>query len=248
MRFGNHKSRSIKVDTGGWRRTFIYCGDALGDCLFTERNSPNEGIPALLVDEEIYRLLPALLISTVDKFADMPWRGEVQMLFGKVNKFCERHGFRSPEIDDADSHQKQGNLPPAKSYEQMQLRPPDLIIQDELHLISGPLGTMVGLYETAVDQLCTWQVGSTIVRPKVIASTATIKQASDQIHRLFLRRANIFPPNGLDVNNNFFAVQREPDEKSPGRIYLGICAPGRRLKGIAHQKLCRAARRSAASF
>ena len=154
-----NKSRNIKVDTGGLRRTFIYCGDALGDCLFTEKKSPNEGIPALLVDEEIYRLLPALLISTVDKFADMPWRGEVQMLFGKVNKFCERHGFRSPEIDDADSHQRQGNLPPAKSYEQMPLRPPDLIIQDELHLISGPLGTMVGLYETAIDQLCTWQVG-----------------------------------------------------------------------------------------
>ena len=225
-----NKSRNIKVDTGGLRRTFIYCGDALGDCLFTEKNSPNEGIPALLVDEEIYRLLPALLISTVDKFADMPWRGEVQMLFGKVNKFCERHGFRSPEIDDADSHQRMGNLPPAKSYEQMPLRPPDLIIQDELHLISGPLGTMVGLYETAIDQLCTWQYKGKLVRPKVIASTATIKQASDQIHKLFSRRANIFPPNGLDVNNNFFAVQREPSEKYPGRIYLGICAPGRRLK------------------
>lgn len=225
-----NKSRNIKVDTGGLRRTFIYCGDALGDCLFTEKESPQEGIPALLVDEEIYRLLPALLISTVDKFADMPWRGEVQMLFGKVNKYCERHGFRSPEIDDADSHQRQGSLPPAKSYEQMPLRPPDLIIQDELHLISGPLGTMVGLYETAIDQLCTWQVGGKSVRPKVIASTATIKQASDQIHRLFLRRANIFPPNGLDVNNNFFAIQREPNEKYPGRIYLGICAPGRRLK------------------
>lgn len=225
-----NKSRNIKVDTSGLRRTFVYCGDQLGDCLFTEKKSPNEGIPALLVDEEIYRLLPALLISTVDKFADMPWRGEVQMLFGKVNKYCERHGFRSPEIDDADSHQRQGNLPSAKSYEQMSLRPPDLIIQDELHLISGPLGTMVGLYETAIDQLCTWRVGGKLVRPKVIASTATIKQAADQIHRLFLRRANIFPPNGLDVNNNFFAVQREPDEKYPGRIYLGICAPGRRLK------------------
>jgi hypothetical protein len=225
-----NKSRNIKVDTGGLRRTFVYCGDALGDCLFTERRSPNEGIPALLVDEEIYRLLPALLISTVDKFADMPWRGEVQMLFGRVDKLCERHGYRSPEIDDADSHQRQGNLPAAKSHEHMPLRPPDLIIQDELHLISGPLGTMVGLYETAIDQLCTWQVAGQLVRPKVIASTATIKQASDQIYKLFLRRANIFPPNGLDVNNNFFAVQREPSEENPGRIYLGICAPGRRLK------------------
>ena len=224
------KERHIKVDTAGLRRTFVYCGDPLGDCLFTERNSPNEGLPVLLVDEEIYRLLPALLISTVDKFADMPWRGEVQMLFGKVNKLCERHGFRSPEIEDSDSHPGRGNLSSAKSYAQMPLRPPDLIIQDELHLISGPLGTLVGLYETAIDQLCTWQIGGKLIRPKVIASTATIKQASDQIHKLFLRRANVFPPNGLDVNNNFFAVPREPSEKHPGRIYLGICAPGRRLK------------------
>ena len=111
-----------------------------------------------MVDEEIYRRLPTLLIATVDKFAQMPWNGKVQMLFGQVEGYCSRHGFRSPEIEDADTHPKKDKYPPAKTTAHPLLRPPDLIIQDELHLISGPLGTLVGLYETAVDKLCSWEV------------------------------------------------------------------------------------------
>lgn len=210
----------------GQGRTFIRCGDALGRCLF----SKGEGLPILVVDEEIYRRLPALLIATVDKFAQMPWRGEIQMLFGQVSGYCERHGFRSPDIDDKDRHNKTGNLPAAKTITHPLLRPPDLIIQDELHLISGPLGTLVGLYETAIDELATWEVNGQRVRPKVIASTATIKQAQAQVHNLFLRRVQVFPPQGLDVADNFFSRQRPPSEQHPGRRYLGICAPGRRLK------------------
>jgi hypothetical protein len=210
----------------GRGRTFIRCGDALGRCLF----SKGEGLPILVVDEEIYRRLPALLIATADKFAQMPWKGEIQMLFGQVSGYCERHGFRSPDIDDKDRHNKTGNLPAAKTVAHPLLRPPDLIIQDELHLISGPLGTLVGLYETAVDELATWEVNSVRVRPKVIASTATIKQAEAQVHNLFLRRLQVFPPQGLDVADNFFSRQRLPGNRHPGRLYLGICAPGRRLK------------------
>ena len=90
------------------------------------------------------------------------------------------------------------------------MRPPDLIIQDELHLISGPLGTLVGLYETAVDKLCSWEVNGKIVRPKVIASTATIRKAGDQVHAIFLRKVNVFPAHGLDVRDNFFSLQRPP--------------------------------------
>jgi hypothetical protein len=110
------------------------------------------------------------------------------------------------------------------------LRPPDLIIQDELHLISGPLGSLVGLYETAIDRLCAWEVDGQWVRPKVIASTATIRQAQDQVHRLFMRRVAVFPPHGLDLADNFFAIRRAPSEQYPGRRYLGLCAPGERLK------------------
>ena len=224
--------RDIKVESyaKGRCRTLTYCGDVLGRCPFTAKQSPLEGIPVLVVDEEIYRRLPTLLIATVDKFAQMPWNGKVQMLFGQVESYCDRHGFRSPEIEDKDSHPKRDWLPTAKTIPHARLRPPDLIIQDELHLISGPLGTLVGLYETAVDKLCSWEVNGKIVRPKVIASTATIRKAGDQVHATFLRKVNVFPAHGLDVRDNFFSLQRPPSETLPGRRYIGICAPGRRLK------------------
>lgn len=224
--------RDISVETfkQGRCRTFIYCSDKTFQCPFTRKNSGGEGLPVLVVDEEIYRRLPSLLIATVDKFAQMPWKGETQMLMGMVNGYCERHGFRSPEIEDTDSHPNKGDLPQARTVECGPLRPPDLIIQDELHLISGPLGTLVGVYETAVDELCSWEVDGTKVRPKIIASTATIRRADMQVHSLFLRKVNVFPPHGIHVSDNFFSVQREPGEDYPGRCYLGICAPGVRLK------------------
>src|SRR5690606_25363668 len=105
-------------------------------------------------------------------------------------------------------HTKRGSLPATTKQEAGPLRPPDLIIQDELHLISGPLGTIVGLYETAVDELSTWQLDGVDVHPKVIASTATIRKAREQVHSLFLRKVEVFPPHGLDIEDNFFSLQR----------------------------------------
>jgi len=226
-----HPAQHVKVlpFARGPGRTITYCGDARGNCLFSAHSAPNEGLPVVVVDEEIYRLLPSLLISTVDKFAQMPWNPEVQMLFGQVNSRCTRHGFRSPDTKDSNSHPKVDGLPAAKSVEHGPVRPPDLIIQDELHLISGPLGTLTGLYETAVDELCTWVVNGKRVRPKVIASTATVRRAKEQVHALFARKLAVFPPPGLDAGDNFFAVERSTGDV-PGRVYLGICAPGRRLK------------------
>ncbi|HEX5445568.1 MAG TPA: DISARM system helicase DrmA [Pirellulales bacterium] len=220
----------------GAGRTFIYCGNPIGQrCPFTATSAPKEGLPVLVVDEEIYRRLPTMLIATVDKFAQMPWNGAVQMLFGQVTGQCERHGYISPEIDDVapggSGHPKtRSGYAAAKALPHTPLRPPDLIIQDELHLISGPLGTLVGLYETAIDKLCTWEVHGRKVRPKVIASTATIRRSMDQVHALFLRKVNVFPAHGLDIEDNFFSLQRPASDQTPGRRYLGICAPGRRLK------------------
>ncbi len=214
----------------GRAKTIIYCGDKLGGCLFSRRLSAGEGLPVVVVDEEIYRRLPSVMIATVDKFAQLPWKGATQVLFGNVNGKCERHGFVAPEIEDKGPHAKRNDLPKADLVEHQLLRPIDLIIQDELHLISGPLGTLVGLYETAIDELCSWELDGKRVRPKVIASTATIKQAEDQIHKIFLRRVNVFPPQGTDSRDNFFSIQKAPSEDVPGRLYLGICAPGRRIK------------------
>jgi hypothetical protein len=232
----NANNVSVETYERGRGRTFQYCSDPLGQCPFSKRQSPDEGLPIVVVDEEIYRRLPSLLIATVDKFAQMPWKGETQMLFGKVTGHCPRHGYRSPDLEDSDSHPAvkglEGKFPAVKTQACLPLRPPDLIIQDELHLISGPLGTLVGLYETAVDRLCSWDLNSARVRPKVIASTATIRRAQSQVHNLFLRDVQIFPPPGLDAGDNFFARTIPAGPDAPGRLYLGVCAPGTRMKTI----------------
>lgn len=221
---------SVETFNRGRGRTVIYCGDRTGECPFSRKRAPDDGLPVLVVDEEIYRNLPSLLISTVDKFAQMPWKGETQALFGRVRERCDRHGFRTPELDDNDYHPGKVGLDAAHTHCILPARPPDLIIQDELHLISGPLGTLVGLYETVVDGLSTWEVEGQAVRPKVIASTATIQRASEQVRNIFLRSVHVFPPHGLDVESNFFSVQRLPSEEFPGRRYIGLTAQGRRMK------------------
>ncbi len=190
----------------------ITCADR--HCAFS-REQP---LPILAVDEPIYRRLPCFMIATVDKFAAMPWTGEVGAFFGKVQR-CDKAGFYGP-CDAATGHPLPGQ----------RLLPPDLIIQDELHLISGPLGTMVGLYETALDDLCIREVDGQKVRPKIIASTATVRRAENQIRALFNRRVvEIFPPPGPDRRDSFFAETHSP-QRSNARLYLGIAAQGRSPK------------------
>lgn len=103
--------------------------------------------------------------------------------------------------------------------------PPELIIQDELHLISGPLGTLVGLYESAIDVLCQRDG----IPPKIIASTATIRRAGEQCKSLFNRGLMQFPPPALDARDSFFSKEI-PRKVKPGRLYVGIFAPGKSMK------------------
>jgi len=214
--------KTFKKDVG---KTIVYCGDKYGRCEFSRAKSKGFGLPIVVVDEEIYRRPPSMLIATVDKFAMMAWRGQVKNLFGRADKECPRHGLLWPDAECTGNHMKKGSLPATNVTNITPIRPPDLIIQDEFHLISGPLGTMVGLYETAVDELSSWRVGNKTVRPKIVASTATVRKADDQVNNVFLRQVSVFPPHGLDVEDNFFSVQR-PISTNPGRRYLGICSPG----------------------
>ena len=149
-------------------------------------------LPIHVVDEDVYNHRPTLLIATVDKFASLPWRGE---------EISQIFGFKTS---------KSAAVPP-----------PELIVQDELHLISGPLGTLVGLYETAIDLLC--EHGG--ARPKVIASTATIRRAKEQSQALFNRPVRQFPPPGLDARDSYFAVET-PREQKASRLYVGLFVSG----------------------
>lgn len=103
----------------------------------------------------------------------------------------------------------------------------DLVVQDELHLISGPLGTIAGLYEVAIDELGrrVKPDGSPGARPKLIASTATIRRASEQVDALFDRRVSQFPPPGIDSRDSYFAVE-SPRDRQGTRQYVGVMAPG----------------------
>lgn len=169
-----------------------------------------DGVPVLFVDEAIYRELPCFLVATVDKFALLPWRGETGMLFGRA---LGRSGgkFVGPCDDEATRRAAQVRLPEG-------LRPPELIVQDELHLISGPLGSMVGLYESAVLTLAP--------KAKLVASTATVRRSQEQVQRLYGRQVSLFPPPGVEANETFFAhVGTEG-----ARQYVGVGAPGRPLK------------------
>lgn len=151
------------------------------------------GLPVHIIDSDVYSNRPSLVIGTVDKFAMMPWKREVGALLGS-----------GAPVGGAD-------------YDYL---PPDLIVQDELHLISGPLGTMVGLYETAVDAIAGRQAPS-----KIVASTATIRRASDQVRAVFARTARQFPPPGLTHRDSFFAVEAPRSQKA-SREYVGAMAPG----------------------
>ena len=176
------------------------CGAALN-----WRITRKESIVECLSDGSICELVLSgarLPIWTIDEEV---YRHTPSLLIGTVDKFAQI--VRKP-----DTRVLFGRATPHA--------PPDLIIQDELHLISGPLGSIAGLYEVAIDELCRRDA----VRAKVIGSTATIRRAEDQIRALFDRATYQFPSPGLDAGNSGFAVT---DRDGPGRLYVGLTTAGR---------------------
>lgn len=204
----------------------IRCANA--SCAFTG----DRALPIVTVDEAIYRRLPAFLIATVDKFASLPWRGQAGAFFGHVDRADQAGFYGAAEpgcvqsLDGSGAHGGQA------------LDPPDLVIQDELHLISGPLGTVAALYEAAIDRLATREVAGIRIRPKIVASTATVRRAQGQIRALFDRHdTRIFPAPGIDRRDSFFARVMPEGPGDPARWYLGIAAAGRGPKLVFLQAL-----------
>ena len=169
----------------------LVCSDP--KCEFTS------GLPVYVVDDDVYRRRPTMVIATIDKFAMLAWRPAARALFG---------------IDETGRRV---------------CSPPGLIIQDELHLIAGPLGSMSGLYEALIDDLCTDHTCDPPSMPKIVCSTATIRRYEEQIRALYARQSvQLFPPPGLEIGDSFFGrhATAEDGMASPGKVYLGVFAPG----------------------
>ena len=155
----------------------------------------HERLPLHVIDEYLYENPPTYLIATVDKFAMLAWNELPRSFFG-----IGRDGK------------------PLRN-------PPGLIIQDELHLITGPLGSMVGLYETVIAELCSKRPDGKTAVPKLVAATATTRASARQISDLYARpRSGVFPPPGLDADDSFFARYdtEEDGSRKPARRYLGV--------------------------
>lgn len=203
----------------------IYCSDE--HCMFYKYKNPGERIPipVYLVDEEIYAKCPTIILSTVDKFARLPWDVNTNTLFGRVDRKCSRDGYVAIGAKHP-KHRKTANLEAATITTVKPFLPPELIIQDELHLITGPLGTVYGAYETIIEDMCTYDG----IKPKYVVSTATIKNAGNQAKSLYARKNTTqFPPNGFEIGDSFF-IREIPVEEDPFRKYVGICAPGQSVK------------------
>ena len=182
------ESFTLRPDDDRPRELHVVCTNL--DCDF---NGESRSLPIVAVDEPLYRRLPAFLIATVDKFATLPWVGTSGALLGGADRYDADGFFAAAEP---------GKGTPLRAP----LPPPDLVIQDELHLISGPLGTMAGLYETAIDALCSRPTDGLPMRPKIVASTATVRRAQEQVQALFGRSlTQVFPPPGPDRRDTFFA-------------------------------------------
>lgn len=160
--------------------------------------------PACYYSEEYTDCLPVQIIDE-ELYLNPP-----TLLFGTVDKFAMLPWNRNT-----------GNFFASNTKN----RPPELIIQDELHLISGPLGTIVGLYETIVDKLCM----NKGFKAKIIASTATIRRAKEQCSALYNREVNQFPNPGLNAEDSFFARESKIDysKKKSGRKYIGLMPSGK---------------------
>lgn len=195
---------------------------------FQIKNSKNISrsvpISAFVYDDQIYSKCPSLLIATVDKFANLPFEPKCASIFGNVDVIHPVFGYGRRIIFESPFLKRSGKgketISPQDFQDVTGFNPPSLILQDELHLIEGPLGSMMGIYEMAVDVL-----SNNGLKPKYIASSATIKEAKSQVGTIFRKKVSIFPSPGIDSFDNYFSKIEEDMScihEKPGRLYLGM--------------------------
>jgi hypothetical protein len=197
-------SEKGEVDGAGlYHGTVRYVCPDIG-CFFNP--DQNDFLPVEFIDEDLYTTRPTIVIGTIDKFATMH--------LDKARNARSMFGFSNPALNEA----------PKRI-----LSAPSLVIQDELHLITGPLGSTAGLYEALIEELCTDDRSGKRIKPKIVCSTATIRGYREQIRGLYARQsASLFPPSGTSCDDSFFAqyARNEKGELLPGRMYVGVHPTG----------------------
>jgi len=187
-------------------------------------------LPVYIVDADLYRFLPTVIVSTVDKLALLGQNQRFANLFGRIDAVCRDHGatFQSTnQLCPAAKEISKGGRPVTCGHAVVEYGPfhdaaPALLIQDELHLLSEELGTFDSHYETAAMELAT----SLGAKPwKIIAATATIEEYAEHAWQLYLRKATQFPGPGPEAYDSFYYRQ---DNDRLGRIFVGVLGVGRK--------------------
>ncbi|NCJ08231.1 helicase [Synechococcales cyanobacterium C] len=175
------------------------CG-ALGESLPEE--SCGQEIPLYIVDSDIYSRLPTLVVGTLDKIANITFRPASRTLFGAASNICTVHGF----VANNTCHKQEFGTCTRRNLKALPKAAIDpgipLIFQDELHLLREELGTFDGHYEALIDAI---HQERGAIRPRVLAATATIEGAEQQIRHLYWRDLSQFPERGPDRGRSFYA-------------------------------------------
>lgn len=172
-------------------------------------------LPVFVVDNEVYRYLPSVIVGTIDKLAGIGNQHKMSLILGRVEGYCKLHGYYSGKCSQdecSDQTLLVSRIPSGLSG-------PTLFVQDELHLLKEGLGTFDAHYETFVQRLI--QEFGQDQPLKIIASSATIEAFQRQVEHLYGRdpkNARVFPGLGPTLQTSFYAETLE----YPQRLYLGI--------------------------
>ncbi len=223
-----HCGSSVKVtaDRGAWRLSHVCEDPGCFSNVAASLGSRRGSLPIFVVDNEIYRYLPSVLVGTVDKIAIVGRSRYFAHLTRGVTQECPEHGYTS--YDECIEHwngckRKRSQLSPLPSIRDAG---PSLLIQDELHLLRDELGVFNGHYEGLLRYLCS----RTTLPPKVLCATATIEAYDVQAFHIYLSRAKRFPQPGWLAGESFYATSSPPEQR---RFYLGLMCHTRAIEDAA---------------
>ncbi|MEI8210952.1 MAG: helicase-related protein [Planctomycetota bacterium] len=224
--FCDHDLR-MHFDRTRWRLLHVCDSDA---CPW-----PEDGLPVYIVDDEIYRFLPTIVVGTLDKVASISIQAAMRGFVAAPYGLCsvEGHGFAYSQRSD----KKTGCLVPGCRGSRLALPmaanrfAPTFRLQDELHLLRDSLGAIDAHYESLLDHL---ELESSNIRPKIVASSATLTGYERQCKALYQRSGRVFPCQGPRASTTFWSVA---DEGTLLRKYVALAPRGATLEFAADRLL-----------